>query len=122
MACLLAGKSQTGQQRKQGVSSYFLPDFFSRLCRILLAFSSSLLRDVGKVFPARFRKYCIIRMPEPMPFGLTFFEAICLATVSASLVNTPFSGKVDDVATLLTQCFFALEGFFDGIEPISSIN
>jgi hypothetical protein len=53
-------------------------------------------------------KYCIIRMPEPIPLGLTFFEAICRAIVSASLVNMPFLGNVDSVVTFLTHRFLLL--------------
>ena len=83
-------------------TSYFL-DLFWRACSILFAFSSSRLREAGRPLPPRFRKYCIIRMPESIPFGLTFLEAICRAIVPASLVNMPFSGKVDTVETLLTH-------------------
>jgi hypothetical protein len=42
-----------------------------------------------------------MRMPEPMPRGLTFLLAITLATVSASLVKVPSGGKVETVLTLL---------------------
>jgi hypothetical protein len=58
-------------------------------------------------------KYCIIRMPEPIPLGLTFFEAICRAIVSASLVNMPFLGNVDSVVTLLTHRFLLLPALLD---------
>ena len=84
-------------------------------CNILFAFSNSRLREAGRLFPARFKKYCIIRMPEPTPLGLTFFEAMCRAIVSASLVNMPFSGKVDSVVTPLTHRFLPLLLFRDGI-------
>ena len=86
--------------------------FLCRACNILFAFSSSRLREAGKPFPARFMKYCIMRMPDPIPLGLTFFEAMCRAIVSASLVNMPFSGKVDSVVTFLTHRFLP---FLDGI-------
>lgn len=54
-----------------------------------------------------------MRMPEPIPLGLTFLEAICRAIVSASFVNMPFLGKVDSVVTLLTQRFLLLLGLLD---------
>jgi hypothetical protein len=80
-------------------------DLFFWDCNILFAFSNSCLREAGKSLPARLMKYCIIRMPEPTPLGLTFFEAICRAIVSASLVNMPFLGNVDSVVTFLTHRF-----------------
>jgi hypothetical protein len=52
-------------------------------------------------------KYWTMRMPDPMLLGLTFFEAVCRAMVSASLVNMPFFGNVDSVLTLRTQRFFS---------------
>jgi hypothetical protein len=52
-------------------------------------------------------------MPEPNPLGLTFFEAICRAIVSASLVNMPFLGNVDSVVTLLTHRFLLLPALLD---------
>jgi|SRR5438105_6625873 len=79
-----------------------------RSCRILIALSSSRLREAGKFFPARLIKYCVILMPEPIPFGLTFFDDMCRAIVSASLVKIPFSGNVETVLTLLTQRLFFL--------------
>ena len=65
-------------------------------------------------------KYCIMRMPEPVPLGLTFFDAMCRAIVSASLVNIPFLGKVDSVSTLRIHRF--LLGFLDGgmSQPLAS--
>ena len=57
-----------------------------------LAFSSSRLRAAGRSLPARLMKNWIIRMPEPMPFGLTFLLANVRAMVSASLVNKFFGG------------------------------
>ena len=65
-------------------------------------------------------KYCIIRIPEPTPLGLTFFEAICRAIVSASLVNMPFLGNVDSVVTFLTHRFLLLPAFLDdgGIKDV----
>jgi hypothetical protein len=92
-------------------------------CNILFAFSNSCLREAGKPFPARFMKYCIIRIPEPIPLGLTFFEAMCRAIVSASLVNMPFFGKVDSVVTFLTHRFLLLllDFFLDGGILLSSV-
>jgi hypothetical protein len=58
-------------------------------------------------------KYCIIRIPEPTPLGLTFFEAICRAIVSASLVKIPFLGNVDSVVTFLIHCFLLLPALPD---------
>ena len=54
-------------------------------------------------------------MPEPFPLELTSFEAMCLAMVSASLVNIPFLGKVDSVLTLLTHRFLYLFCFLGAI-------
>jgi len=88
-------------------------DLFFWDCIILFAFSNSCLREAGKSLPARLMKYCIIRMPEPIPLGLTFFEAICRAIVSASLVNMPFLGNVDSVVTLLTHRFLLLPALLD---------
>jgi hypothetical protein len=45
-------------------------------------------------------KYWIMRIPEPIPLGLTFLLAIALAIVRASLVNRSLAGKVDSVLTL----------------------
>jgi hypothetical protein len=94
-------------------------DLFFCDCNILFAFSNSRLREAGKLLPARFMKYCIIRMPETIPLGLTFFEAMCRAIVSAFLVNMSFLGKVDSVVTPLTHRFLLLRGLFflDGISP-----
>ena len=93
--------------------------FPCRACSILFAFSSSRLREAGKPLPARFMKYCIMRMPELIPLGLTFFEAMCRAIVSASLVNMPFLGKVDSVVTLLTHRLLPLLLFRAGIPTTS---
>src|SRR5207245_2639630 len=68
-------------------------------CRIFLAFSSSRLRPAGIPLPARLMKYWIMRMPEPMPWGLTFLLAIMRAMVLASLVKVPSGGKVETVFT-----------------------
>jgi hypothetical protein len=97
-------------------TNYLLLDLARLACSVFFAFSNSRLREAGKPFPPRFMKYCIIRMPEPIPFGLTLFEAMCRAIVSASLVNTPFLGKVDSVVTFLTHRFFP---FRDGISTLA---
>jgi hypothetical protein len=93
----------------------YLLSIVRRACNILFAFSNSRLREADKPLPARFMKYCIIRIPEPNPLGLTFFEPICRAIVSASLVNIPFLGNVDSVVTFLTHRFLVLRDFLDGI-------
>ena len=50
------------------------------------------LRAAGRSLPARLMKSWIMRMPEPMPLGLTFLLAMVRAMVSASLVNRPLGG------------------------------
>jgi hypothetical protein len=40
-----------------------------------------------------------MRIPEPGPFGDTFFEARLRAIVAASFLNSPSSGYVDSVST-----------------------
>jgi hypothetical protein len=94
-------------------ANYLFADLFFWDCNIFFAFSNSRLREAGKSLPARLMKYCIISMPEPIPLGLTFFEAICRAIVSASLVNIPFLGNVDSVVTFLTHCFLLLPALLD---------
>lgn len=42
-------------------------------------------------------------MPEPGPFGETFFEARLRAMVAASLVNNPSGGWVESVVTRATH-------------------
>src|SRR5262249_28749117 len=64
-------------------SSFFF--FFALAWSSLLAFSSSSFRPGGRFFPARLMKYWIMRIPEPMPLGLTSLLAITLAMVRASL-------------------------------------
>jgi len=44
-----------------------------------------------------------IRIPEPGPFGETFFEARVRAIVAASFVNRFFGGWVESVVTRATQ-------------------
>lgn len=44
-----------------------------------------------------------MRMPDPGPFGETFFEASERAIVAASLVKSPFGGCVESVVTVATQ-------------------
>src|SRR5690242_15211175 len=45
-------------------------------------------------------------MPDPGPFGDTFFEASDRAIVSASFVNKPRGGKVETVLTFATHLRF----------------
>jgi hypothetical protein len=68
---------------------------------MLLAFSSSRRRCAESVFPARLMKNWIMRMPDPIPFGLTRLLAIVRAIVRASLLNSPGGGAVE---TMLTLC------------------
>jgi hypothetical protein len=56
-------------------------------------------------------KYVNIRIPEPMPFGETSFEARVRAIVAALLVNNPEGGCVESVFTLATHRFV----FFGGM-------
>src|SRR5262245_45365926 len=53
-----------------------------------------------------------MRIPEPMPRGLTFLSAIFLAMVAASRVNNRAGGKVDTVLTLCDHFFCVLMLFF----------
>ena len=46
-----------------------------------------------------------MHMPEPGPFGETFFEARLRATVAASFVKSPADGWVESVVTRDTQRF-----------------
>lgn len=46
-----------------------------------------------------------ILIPEPGPFGDTFFDASVRAIVSGSFVNSPRGGKVETVLTLLDHFF-----------------
>jgi len=55
--------------------------------------------------PAQLMKYWTMRIPEPMPFGLTSLLAIRLAMVSASLVKSNLGGKVETVFTFCTHRF-----------------
>jgi hypothetical protein len=48
-------------------------------------------------------KYVSIRMPDPGPFGDTFFEANTLAMVAAFLVKSPGGGRVESVFTFATH-------------------
>jgi hypothetical protein len=65
--------------------------------------SSSWRWRAGRFFPPRLMKNCTMRMPEPMPFGLTRFVAITRAIVSASFAKRPAGGKVETVFTSRTQ-------------------
>jgi hypothetical protein len=49
----------------------------------------------------------IIRIPEPMPLGLTRLEAMIRATSGAVLVNVPGGGKVETVLIFPDHFFFA---------------
>jgi hypothetical protein len=68
-----------------------------------------------------------MRIPEPIPFGLTFLLAMTRAIVGAFLENVPSGGKVDTVLTLRThrllsfRLFVLLLGFavFCGIVFLS---
>src|ERR1700721_2147090 len=51
-------------------------------------------------------------MPEPGPFGETFFEASWRAIVSGAFVNRPSEGYVDSVLTFDTHLRLALDAFF----------
>src|SRR2546429_2108745 len=76
-----------------------------------LAFPSSRFRAPGRSLPARLMKHWIMRMPEPIPLGLTFLLAMVRAMVSASFVNRLLGGEVETVFTPRTHCFFpALAG------------
>jgi hypothetical protein len=77
----------------------------SLFCKIFFAFSSSRFRVIDKFLPARLIKYWIIRMPEPIPLGLTLFFAMVLAIVWASFVNKALGGSVETVFTLRTHFF-----------------
>jgi hypothetical protein len=66
------------------------------------------LREALRFFPARFMKNVSILIPEPGPFGDTFFEAKLRAIVSGSFVKRPFGGYVETVFTLPDH-FFAGE-------------
>src|SRR5437773_1269399 len=67
------------------------------------AFSSSLRRVGDKLLPARLMKNWIMRIPEPIPRGLTFLLAMVLAMLLASLVNAPAGGNVETVFTAPDQ-------------------
>jgi hypothetical protein len=56
-----------------------------------------------------------MRIPDPIPFGLTFLLAMTLAIVSASFVYRPAGGKVDTVVTVRTHFF---GGFFRRPAPM----
>src|SRR5438105_768211 len=61
----------------------------------------------GRFLPARFTKNWIMRMPEPIPLGLTFLLAMTRAMVRASFVKVPGGGNVETVFTSRTHRFFA---------------
>jgi hypothetical protein len=83
--------------------------FFARSIRCessVFALSNSARRSAVSPRPARLIKNVSIRMPEPGPFGETFFDANDLAIVAASLVNSPGGGKVETVFTVAIHLFF----------------
>ena len=86
-------------------SCYLFLAAFARISSF--AFSSSRFRVGDRPLPERLMKYCIMRMPEPMPLGLTFLLDITLAIVAASLVKVPSGGKVETVFTFWTHFFLA---------------
>jgi hypothetical protein len=67
------------------------------------ALSSSSLRAAERPFPERLMKYWTMRIPDPIPLGLTFLLAITRAMVLASFVNREVGGKVETVFTFWTQ-------------------
>src|SRR5258706_6374406 len=84
-----------------------LPRFW-RLIRCessFLALSSSSRRVALKFFPARLIKNVSIRIPDPAPFGDTFFDANVRAMVGALLLNNPSGGWVESVVTLADHFF-----------------
>jgi hypothetical protein len=46
-----------------------------------------------------------MRIPDPGPFGETFFDASVRAMVAASLVKSPGGGCVESVVTVRTHRF-----------------
>jgi len=86
---------------------------FSRRTRFTskaFALSNSARREALSPLPARLMKYVSIRMPEPGPFGETFFDASALAIVGALFVNNPVGGCVESVLTPSIHLRFP-EGF-----------
>lgn len=85
-------------------ATFLASDFFTmRAERSSLAFCSSARRLAVSPRPARFMKYVSIRMPDPGPFGETFFEARVRAIVAALFVNNPGGGWVESVLTVDTH-------------------
>src|SRR5437763_14780988 len=85
------GRAGIDAQKFEGSSvvpaAFFHLCFRALACSSRFAFSSSRLRLAGRFLPARLMKNCTIRIPEPIPFGLTFLVAMTRAIVSASLVK-----------------------------------
>jgi len=52
-------------------------------------------------------KNWIIRIADPVPFGLTRRDAMTRAIVAASFVNSPSGGRVDTVFTRALHFFTA---------------
>lgn len=65
---------------------------FTRAESSSFALFRSALRLALRFFPARLIKNVSILIPEPGPFGDTFFEANVRAMVSGSFVNNPSGG------------------------------
>jgi hypothetical protein len=52
-----------------------------------------------------------MRMPEPGPFGDTFFDASVRAMVAAFFLNNPAGGCVESVLTVPTHLLCLFGGF-----------
>lgn len=86
------------------VAIFLRGDFFLagdlRVCKRCFACSSSCFRSASRFLPARLINIWIMRIAEPRPPGLTFFDAMVRATVLASLVNVFGGGWVESVLIL----------------------
>ena len=89
--------------RRQDYAAALLFSIFAD--RSFLARSSSCLRDAVRFLPARLMKYVSIRIPEPGPFGDTFFDASVLAMTGALLLKRSCGGFVESVFTSFTHFF-----------------
>src|SRR5258708_6878181 len=56
-----------------------------------------------------------MRMPEPIPFGLTSLRAMIRATVRASLLKVPSGGNVETVFTSPTQRWLCFAFFMSAL-------
>jgi hypothetical protein len=88
---------------------FFRPAALIRSDSNSLAFCKAAFRDALKFLPARFTKNVSILIPEPGPFGDTFFEASVRAIVSGSLVKSPSGGNVESVFTFPDHFFAAVD-------------